>query len=165
MSVHRPGGVIALSVIFMIIAGLGIAGVITILAMVLPGSYQSLNWYILESLYLFEMGIDPIGALGGISYPLFTIPRDISFAYIFGGVLAIFSALYLIAGVGLVSMRNWARVLGLILGIVSIIVGIFLFLFLSLFLFLYALLFGTVFLVLGIVTVAYLAGDVKYEFQ
>ncbi|MEM2135520.1 MAG: hypothetical protein QXR19_02560 [Candidatus Jordarchaeaceae archaeon] len=161
MSVHRPGGVIALSVIFLIIAGLGVAGVITIWAMVLPNSYQSLNWYILESFYILELGINPIAALGGISNPLFTIPQNIRYAYIFGGVLAIFSALYLIVGVGLLSMRNWARVLGLILGIISIIVGVLLFLII----FLYGFLFGTVFLVLGIVTVAYLAGDVKYEFQ
>ena len=110
-----------------------------------------------------ERGINPIAALCGISNPLFTLPQNIRYAYIFGGVPAIFSALDLIVGVGLLSMRNWARVLGLILGIISIIVGILLFL--IIFLFLYGFLFGTVFLVLGIVTVAYLAGDVKYEFQ
>ncbi|MEM2145659.1 MAG: hypothetical protein QW279_09875 [Candidatus Jordarchaeaceae archaeon] len=172
MNVHRPSGVIALSVIYIVIAGLGIAGVSAIQTIILPSDYQGLDWWILVSFYLLGKGINPIAALGGISNPIFAVLQRIDSMNILSWGAAIFSVLSLSVGVSLLSMRNWARIFGLFTGTILIIMGILSFLFYRLFISTYGLL-GIIFIILGciifqslgILTIVYLAGDVKYEFQ
>ena len=160
MGVYRPGGVIALAIFFIIIAALGILGAVVIWAIWIPAEYQDFYWWIFGNIWLMSLGYPPIIVVGFAS-PMSEILQTIGFLNIFGVIVVIFSGLYITSGIGLLSMKNWGRILAIILGIISIITGIFLFLII----FLFGFLIGILFLALGIATVVYLAGDVKYEFQ
>lgn len=160
MGVYRPGGVIALAIFFIIIAALGILGAIVIWAIWIPAEYQDFYWWVFGNIWLMSLGYPPIIVVGFAS-PMSEILRNIDYLNIFGVIVVIFSGLYITSGIGLLSMKNWARILAIILGILSIITGIFLFIIIAIFGFLI----GILFLALGLATVVYLAGDVKYEFQ
>lgn len=159
MGVYRSGGVIALSIINLILAGILIILAIAIQTILIPGEQQGYYFALLDIWLYVSYGT---GYAIGLQYLMGSDPYfTISILNIVFWIALIFSILYITSGIGLLSMKNWARILAMTLGIISIIVGIFLFVSL----FLYGFLFAILFLALGIATIVYLAGDVKYEFQ
>jgi len=160
----RPGGVVALAVIFIIIAVLGVIGAI-VLEAVTVSQYQAsnfANFLQIPLAYLFSAGLPPLyrefiimmaitSAFSSVGSTMATI------GYINIGVLIglIFIVFYILAAIGLLMMKNWGRILALIVGIFDIIGGIFA---------LFAIV-GLIPLIIGIVIVVYLSGDVKYEFE
>ncbi len=165
MSVHRPAGIIALTIIFFISAGLLILLEIAIANILIPGQYQSiytlisLDWYGVSTGYtsfpLSYQGFPPI---------MGTYLTNLDYLNLGLIIISIFPLLYIVSSIGLLLMRNWGRYMALILGTLSLLVGIFMVIppFLSIPPFF---LVGLLFLVLGLATVVYLAGGVKYEFQ
>ncbi|MBS7249398.1 MAG: DUF2127 domain-containing protein [Candidatus Freyarchaeota archaeon] len=145
---YRPGGVIALAILFFIFGALGIIGGIAIELTVIAQSYTTLHNMILWDAILRRVDFFTlILAASQLSY--------ISMSHFFVVCIVIFSGLYLLAGVGLFMMKNWGRMLALILGILNIVGGIF-----EMFS-----LVGIIPLVFGIIVLVYLMGDVKYDFE
>ncbi|MEX2751367.1 MAG: hypothetical protein Q6366_005720 [Candidatus Freyarchaeota archaeon] len=145
---YRPGGVIALAILFFIFGILGIIGGIAIELTVIAQSYTSLYTMILWDVILRRVDFFTlIFASNQLSY--------INMYHFYVACIVIFSGLYFLAGVGLFMMKNWGRMLALILGILNIVGGVF-----AMFL-----LVGIILLVFGIIVLVYLMGDVKYDFE
>lgn len=145
---YRPGGVIALAILFFVFGALGIILGIAIELTVIAQSYTSLNTMILFDVILRRVDFFTLFyAVNQLSY--------INVCHFCVVCIVIFSALYFLAGVGLFMMKNWGRMLALFLGILNIVGGIFAMLSLV----------GIIPLVFGIIVLIYLMGDVKYDFE
>nr|MDO8082800.1 hypothetical protein [Candidatus Freyarchaeota archaeon] len=128
MGVHRPVGIIALAIILMIVAMLGIIGGITLLpGLALEESVLQLQqslFNIWTYSYYYETGYFPMEFVGiGMVYAererfLFFLTSVAWIGFIFGGVS-------LPTSIGLLSMKKWGRYLAIITGVLTIIVGIF----------------------------------------
>jgi len=170
MSVYRPAGVIALAIILMNIAFLSILGGILIFTSVLPPlfEHQASLTYSLATFFIFPIsvlfyGLGPLvvaATVGG----LYETPSLIFVYSLVAWIILIFGVLSILTSIGLICMKSWGRYLGLVLGISAIIMSVAFFgvMFLGL---LIGIPFTLIFLIFGIITVVYLAGDVKHEFQ
>ncbi|MFB0563767.1 MAG: DUF2127 domain-containing protein [Candidatus Lokiarchaeia archaeon] len=157
MNVYRPLGITILAIILIIAAALIIIVGTILVNSVLPSQYaeialsQGITMYLIKADLFAPYILTVVGSE----------QNDINLWYGVFGCFIVYSGLYITSGIGLLYMKNWGRILAMIIGVISIITGIFLFLTMSLF----GLLIGILFLALGLATVVYLAGDVKYEFQ
>ncbi|MFB0563766.1 MAG: hypothetical protein ACETWM_21425 [Candidatus Lokiarchaeia archaeon] len=159
MGVYRPAGVIALSIIIFILAGILIILAIAISTILIPGQQQNYYFALLDIWLYVSYGI---GYAVGLSYLMDSPYTYISILNIVFWIALIVSGSSIIMGIGLLTMKNWGRILAMIIGILFMVFGI-----LSLFIIPMGLfgIVGLLLLIFGIFMVVYLAGDVKYEFQ
>jgi hypothetical protein len=156
---YRPRGVIALALIFLIIAAAGIIIGIHLLVVEVPGFQNQIQ----NDLFFALIGTISPTLLGPSSTAiillfLLDVPASLSSmsSYFYSAVLAlIFSGMYFFSGVGLLYMKKWAYYLALFIGVCDIIGGIFLLIFIV----------GILFIAVGIVILVYLLLDVKDEFM
>ncbi|MFB0563536.1 MAG: hypothetical protein ACETWM_20235 [Candidatus Lokiarchaeia archaeon] len=151
MDSYRPGGVTAIAILFMIIAGLGIiAGILGEIYYVTDYTnsiYSDLSFGI-SLLY-----IPSFSSESGIYFVYLVVINAIndlsSVIYLHLVVLGILivSGLHLFASVGLLRMKKWGYYLALIIGI------------------LYIFSLGIIGIIMGILILVYLLRDVKYEFE
>jgi hypothetical protein len=163
MKGYRPGGVIVLAIIFIIMQTLGIIIVILIINTIRPQEYfllslQAWNWYIISP--LLPPGANEISA--SYEMPLFDTLSRIDYLNMEVWGTLIFLGLSLPVSISLLSMKKWGRYLALIIGIPLIILGILL---LILGLSVSPSIMGITSFALGVATVVYLLTEVKYEFK
>lgn len=162
---YRPGGVIVLSVIFIIIAVLGVIGAAAIEAVI--ASNQNIVTTDIITLGIIFLGLylpSPFPELIGYLIPFIVSSMAMSInstlsniSYLHLGTFVVLAAvvLYIITAVGLLRMKFWGRYLALIMGIFGIIVGIVTIIIGV----------GILLLIFGILIIIYLTGDVKYDFE
>lgn len=124
VDLQRPGGLIALSIFLFIFAGVGIiSGIMFKIAWVPEKWYQI---YIVIAMYShWEIWGLPFTSID-LSYISATwdLVHIINYVNIMLVIFAIFSPVYIITGVGLLSMKKWGRYLALIVGGASMIVSL-----------------------------------------
>lgn len=83
----------------------------------------------------------------------------------FGVAMLIVSIIYFVAAIGLLAMKNWARIIMVIIGFLYILGGIGMLVFGGISVGILVIILGVVYLLWGIILVAYLMSDVKDEFE
>ncbi|GEM_PF-4430999 len=83
----------------------------------------------------------------------------------FGAAMLIVSIVYLVASIGLLAMKNWARIIIVIIGFLYILGGIGMLVYGGISISILVIIWGVVNLIWGIILVAYLMSDVKDEFE
>jgi hypothetical protein len=159
---YRPGGVLALAILFIIFGVLGVVGAIGYL-IVATSAMSGAIAVTLALVYLAQMSAQSSGIPlqpSGFSFfltfgPMSTAQYNLSASYFALVLGVIFAALFILTAVGLLRMKNWGRILALIFGILCIIGGA---------IGLLAIV-GIIPLAFGIIVVAYLMGSVKDEFE
>jgi hypothetical protein len=156
---ERPRGVLALALIFIIIAVAGIILEVYLLVYLVP-AFQN------------QAQNDSLFALIGTAYPallgpfstqiilliLLDVPASLSSmnTYFYSALLGlIYSGVLILSGVGFIFMKKWAYYLGLLIGVADLIGGILLLIFYI----------GILFIAAGIIILVYLMYDVRYAFE
>jgi hypothetical protein len=153
---YRPNGVLAIAIILIIFAVLGLIGAITFELIFVAAEYQNASLIAMVNFMLsLYFGVPLMHALIVNSITLYFAQSNIIYMHVGAVVVIIFSVVYIITAIGLLGMKNWGRYLALIIGILSIIEGVIGLL----------VLIGIIPLIFGIIVVVYLNGDVKYEFE
>ncbi|MBS7249267.1 MAG: hypothetical protein KIH08_01545, partial [Candidatus Freyarchaeota archaeon] len=83
----------------------------------------------------------------------------------FGVAMLIVSIIYFVTAIGLLAMKNWARIITVIIGFLYILAGIGMLVYGGISINILLLIWGVVNLLWGIILVAYLMSDVKEEFE
>ncbi len=152
MKLYRPRGVIALAIIFIILAACGIITAVWI-EILFVVDYNSLYrdlFFMLNLIY--SPSIPPPLAiafilLGNLANSTFDILFRASSLQWLVVSLLLFFGIFIIDGIGLLKMKKWGYYLALVLGILFIITF-------------------TILIILGIAILVYLlVSDVKYEFK
>ncbi|MGQ9722956.1 MAG: hypothetical protein ACUVXA_16735 [Candidatus Jordarchaeum sp.] len=155
--IHRPAGVVAFSLIFLIVAALMI-----VIGMVQPPPEVIQYWGDAYAIYFILItGLTPMGGPPGYSALHFWSIEVLFLKMMmwFGLILAPIS---ITSSYGLLRLMNWGRYLALTMGVAYIIIGIFFFIPIV---FLSAItLLSVPFILFGIAIIVYFLGDVKYEF-
>lgn len=84
---------------------------------------------------------------------------------IFGAAVLIVSLIYFVAAIGLLAMKNWARIIMIIVGVLYLLGGIGTTVFGGITLSILLIIWGIINLLWGVIIIAYLVSDVKYEFE
>ncbi|WXG42267.1 MAG: hypothetical protein WED07_16125 [Candidatus Freyarchaeum deiterrae] len=156
---NRPRSVVALALIFLIIALAGIIIGIYLLFFAVPGFQNQIQN---DLLFAITTTISPT-LLGPFTAQitllfLLDVPSSLSTmsTYFYSALLALIaSVMYFFSGVGLLYMKKWAYYLGLLIGVSDIIGGIVLL----------VIIVGILFIPVGIIILVYLWRDVKDEFE
>ena len=85
--------------------------------------------------------------------------------WIFGAAVLIVSLIYFVAAIGLLAMKNWARIIMIIVGVLYLLGGIGTTVFGGITLSILLIIWGIINLLWGVIIIAYLVSDVKYEFE
>ena len=157
---HRPGGVLALALIFIIVAAIGIIAGIHFLVYEVPGFQSRVQNDFLFALLVNISPTPPSPLLTGVTaWIVFVdVPASLSnmSTYTYSALVAlVIFGIYFLSGVGLLYMKKWAYYLALFIGVSDIIAGIVLLIFIV----------GIFPLVFGIILLVYLLRDVRYEFE
>ncbi len=162
---YRPGRVVALSIILIIFAFLGVIGAVAV-ELIASSMVQSaitnyvlgiINFYTLSYYYPIPPEEMQYYMSTLLSYAMLNFANTsflVGYLHIITLVLLVGVVLYVAAAIGLLMMKNWGRYLGLLVATFNIIAGVFLLIVVV----------GLLYIVFGIVMLAYLMGDVKYEF-
>lgn len=153
MDVYRPGGVITITIFFIIIAALEIIGGVIYVFLALSVNSRILS-IIFAGIIYGMLGYSPLTLI-------FSIIEELSYTngyFLVGLVLLISSGLYLFSSIGLILMKRWGRYLALIVGILTVVDGVFAFLYISPII-------GFLFVIFGLIVLFYLVTDVKYSFE
>lgn len=161
-------GVVFIGIIALLtaIGGIILGAGITFLGWSLYGSPQE---RLISSLYLLANPSTPLWVKAFLMVK--EIPDALGLMRIatlmgyFGVAMLIVSIVYFVASIGLLAMKNWARIIMVIIGFLYILGGIGMLVYGGISISILVIIWGVVNLIWGIILVAYLMSDVKDEFE